>query len=408
MSRDYVNEPIGQGWVFERPYIHKYRSPAFRNLETGRTTIVKLAGASWFPGCEDYHKVCSAWSDLTSDWEELTGLPLLTTPAATGKAFLWETLPEGHEFSLLPPELAGLVHRVSPQHRRTIIGENCKTPKPIFTFDGRWMYAACARANGRFPVGQARPAEEFREYQPGLYHVTVEIPAKWNHIGILPAPADFGRWDYPNEPGQTFQTWTWEPELTLAVQNHWIIREFHGGFAFERGAPLRNWAEKLIGLRKTLGWTDTIGHGLKTQPHVPKRKSDPFGQLAIREILNHTIGTFAQRGYEREITIPKSEFKAWRRQNPDLAGRKDRGWEETNDGYIVPEIVPNAGPLDIYQPHWAATIWSLERAHVTACALACPFESLIEINADSIVADRDLTEFLPLDAGELGRLRRKD
>jgi hypothetical protein len=409
MSKEYVYEPLGAGWKFDREYVHRYRSPVYREIASGRVISVKLAGESWFPGCENMGDAYYAWEALKTEWQ-VTGLPLLSSPAATGKTLLWETLPDGEQFPELPADVAILIHAHSPQHRKEHWQECTKElwaeSYPLYGYDGRWMYAGACLARGRFPVGAPRRAGGFKPYVPGWHHVAIKIPKDWNHIGLIPIP-DHAKhqWCYPNQPGEIIRTWVSEPELTLAISQGWEITEHYDGYTFDKGQPLEFWARKLAKMRLSLGW-QCVGERVKVQPRAPNGQSGALAHKAVREILNHTIGSLAARGFQREQFIPDAAFTEWRRAHWREAGENR---ERVEGGWIVPVRVPSESDFDIYMPHWAAQIWALERAWMAKHALRIPYDTLIEIDGDCLYTDRELTsKEMPSDDMRLSRLRRKD
>lgn len=421
MSREYVEEPLRHGYEFARQYVHKFRSPVYRrakiercdhpgpreridickscdesNDERERKTIsVKLVSESWLPECQSLVDALPAWKALKDEWTRATKLPLLSTPAATGKAFLWESLPKGIEFPKLSEDLARHIRRISPQHRLETFRADFDLAQS-YQYDGRFMYAALCSVD-RFPVGEPIKAREFQPYQPGWYRIRATVPREWAHIGLLPvADDDGGSWLYPREPGERFETWASEPELTIALGAGWSI-EVIEGWKFEKGKPLANWARKLIAMRDALTPRSVTG-----MSGEQIRYGNEYARAAIRNILNHAIGSLHVNGFERETFIPESDWRQWLEANRDLLARRD--WERVEGGRMVPVIVPDQSPLSIYMPHWSATVWALERARVAQYALRCDPSALVHINGDAIYADREL----PIeDNGNLGQLRRK-
>src|SRR4030095_12811498 len=123
MTREWMRQPLTQGWGLDKEFVFKHRTATYCAPERPDYAIsVKLAShrESWFPGCEDQVAMCEAWRALESEWKS-TGLPLLSTPRATGIALLWENLPRGVEFPSLPDDLARLIRANIPQHRIEVI-----------------------------------------------------------------------------------------------------------------------------------------------------------------------------------------------------------------------------------------------------------------------------------------------
>lgn len=410
MSREWVEEPLSNGWQFGAAYAHKHRAPVYcnpvmdaNNPEPLNRIAVKLIShkEGWFPDCEDQVIACEAWKAFKAEWEFETDIPLLSTPSKTGQALLWENFPRGQQFPSLPEDVERIIRANSTQHRKEQFWFN---EEPLYQYDGRWMYAALATLD-RLPVGdpiELEPFESFKEYQPGWYYCGVMIPNNWNHIGLLPWLSEDG-WEWPVRPGSFFEGWFCEPELTLAARSGWCINT-RTGWKFAKGRPLEQWAKKLIRMRKAL------------QDEAEKRcKEDkPHAYLDVatkapRQILNHAIGSLHARGYEREEIISEDNWVRWLREHPDIVERQDV--ERVEGGYIVPYYAPDDSPLSINMPHWAATIWSLERARVAQWALKCDGkegrpgpEVLVRINGDAIYS----TAPLPFEDNQnLGQLRRK-
>lgn len=411
MSREFVEEPLRNGWEFARPYIHKFRSPVYKQVGTEKQVAVKLVGESWLPGCESLVEGVAAWGILQREWATETALPLLSTPSKTGQAFLLENLPKATDFPALPDELAILIRSIAPQHRlQTFVGEYGLTEAEVSTdeelqiqthaYDGRWMYAGAATTD-RLPVGEARKVGGFVKYQPGWHRVIIRVPQTWAHIGLVPVPAiEHGSkvWTYPNEPGQEIDAWVSEPELTLAIDHGWEIIRHIDGYAFEKGRPLQTWAKKLIKMRQSLqAQAHECGNG--------RFASLRFAAAAIREILNHTIGSFHVDTYERESVVSKDEHRELIAQ---WGYAKVRTLETLRGGKRrVIHPARHGDKLSIYMPHWSAQIWALERAWIAKHALRCPFSSLLEIRGDAIY----MTERAPFedeDEGHLSQLRRKE
>lgn len=422
MTKEYCEEPLKEGWEFAVPFTFKHRAPVYRRKEDGKEVAVKLIShrEGWFPGCVDVEVAKDAWTALSGEWTKITNLPLLSSPSKTGQALLWENLPRDKSgapvvFPALPADVEKIVRANSPQHRieqifqpgteLTLNRDNC------FQYDGRWMYAALATLD-RLPIGEPRKVEEFKRYQPGWYYLTIKIPHDWTHIGLLPVLDDSG-WSYPSLPGARFSGWFAEPECTLAVDSGWEIMEFQEGYAFDKGRPLDEWAQKLIAMRakfEELQNEKAAGKG-GVAFNMGQYQAYGFARAAVRQILNHCIGSLHARGYERELFVSDDNWKMWRRENAAWfdahnAERVDGGWK------VSQWEKPKDDRLSINMPHWSATIWALERARVAQWALKCDGKEgrpgpdvLVKINGDAIYA----TAELPFeDTRKLGQLRRKE
>jgi hypothetical protein len=421
MSREYVEEPLSAGWEFARKYIHKYRSPVYRRplggVEQPHTEIsVKLASESWFPGCESAKDGYNAWGALKAEWSR-TGLPLMSTPATTGMALLWETLPFGDGAQALPGDLARHIRRISPQHRKEKILPYVKyrpdenpsgVDGELWCYDGRFMYAAMARRD-RFPVGAPVKVGGFKEYQPGFYDVLLKIPEDWDHVGLIPVP-DYDRaekfgtlgWEYPNFPGEKVgPVWIAEPELTFALKNGWHLLEVYDGWAFDKGRPLDIWAKRLIEMRGRLNEVvDSYGATPDT------RSAYRFAAAAVREILTNTIGRLHKNTVEREAIVFPGE---WRELIRTWSYAEVRTLEKYGSGerrIEYPE--PNPSDFMIFMPHWSATLYSLARVEVLKYALKINLDSLIEIDGDAIYTSERQQWIEDEDKQKIGQLRRKE
>jgi len=411
MSREYVEEPLKDGWEFVVPYVHKHRAPSYVKKFNSKEKCVdvKLIGhrEGWFPGCEDIHEASDAYRAFEFEWGAQTSIPLLSTPSKTGQALLWENLPRGQQFPALPAEVEKVIRANSTQHRKEAFRfyNEALDDDELYQYDGRWMYAALATLD-RLPIGEPvelEPGEGFKEFQPGWYYAAVMIPNDWNHIGLLPMLTDDG-WEWPSRPGGQFEGWFCEPELTLAIRSGWHI-SVRAGWKFAKGRPLCEWAKKLIKMRRELQEkarrSRDLGDSFGMDDNGPYERFDVAAK-APRQILNHTIGSLYARGYEREEFVSDDNWVKWLIEHPDIVERQDV--ERAEGGYIVPCYAPDTSPLSINLPHLAATIWSLERAFVAKAVLKCDPRVLVKINGDAIYA----TAELPFtDNGNLGQLRRK-
>lgn len=415
MTREWMREPLAEGWKLAREFVFKHRTAVyFRPENPDREISARLVShrESWFPGCEDMNTAIQAWRALAEEWES-TGLPLLSSPAATGRALLWETLPRDTEFPALSDDLARLIRSISPQHRIEVLqqylidmSKEGVEPADCIQYDGRLMYPALCGLD-RLPIGEPRRVGYFKPYEPGWHHVAIRIPGSWNHIGLMPYLHDDG-WKYPATPGATFVTWASEPELTLALSKGWEIVEHYDGYAFDKGRPLANWSGGLIEMR---GRFKNAADDLWTQKApptmtAPKNHYD-FAAAAIRQMLNATIGAMHKNEYERETFVSDADFRQWRRDHPDLAEGVHRAPTRVDGGYMVPCFVPDTSRLSIFMPHWSAQIYALARARVASWALLCDPATLVKIQGDAIYSTVEQSELDKLDTGRVGQPRRK-
>jgi hypothetical protein len=416
MSNEYVNEPVESGFAaFAREYVPKHRSPVY---QVGyREVSVKLASESWFPGCEDADIARAAWMALVSEWESVTKLPLLSTPSKTGQALLCQTLPDG-EFPSLPDDVASLIRANSFPNRLEWVtwGDYVPTEacgkvilRRCVQYDMRWAFAMFCTLD-RFPIGEPRKARGFQYYVPGWHHVFIKVPNDWNHVGLIPRKSEDGDgWEFPATPGLIIKAWVSEPELALALTHGWEIVEYLEGWEFAKGRPLGNWAQKLIAMRAKFEEAERFpisgvsDDQLKDYPDVAKYH---FAASAVRNILNHTVGSFHVNGYERERLVSESDWPAWKRAQIEKTGYFPQS-EKTEGGRLVRVMVPDNSPLSFYMPHWSAYVWALERAAVAKAALLCDPSTIVKIHGDAIYLTVAQPEIEKSDKGRNGQMRRK-
>jgi hypothetical protein len=413
MSREYVEEPLENGWEFARKYIHKYRSPVYRHKDYKVEKAVKLVGESWFPGCEDMNTAIEAWKALESEWSR-TGLPLMSTPATTGMALLWQTLPFGDGARALPDDLARHIRRISPQHRKQrfdgMTAHNTDYSK-LHQYDGRFMYAAMCQRD-RYPIGEPYRVGGFREYEPGFYDVVIRIPAGWDRLGLIPVP-DYERaekfgtlgWVYPNESNLEFRTWVAEPELTFAIKNGWHLIAVADGWAFDKGRPLDVWAKKLIEMRDDLRQKE----GNRVEGGEVEMAPYRFAAAAVREILTNTIGRLHKNTVEREAVVNHEEWRELIRKWGYAGVTTKETPDEREDGLrLVEHPEPNHSDFMIFLPHVSATLYSLARVEVLKYALRINRDHLIEIDGDAVYTSAPQRWMEEADEGKIGQLRRKE
>jgi hypothetical protein len=219
-------------------------------------------------------------------------------------------------------------------------------------------------------------------FAPSHWQIRVTIPAGWNHVGILPAPAAGDRaWHYPAKAGQTFTTWAGGAEVNLALRNPvapWRI-EILDGLLWESGTPLRDWSTKLkeawSGLRAT------------AELHTDERQrlAAHLASRAVRSILLYGIGGFAQRPRITTASVPVG------READIPAGAQIIG----SDGQTITWQRSNGFSRDPYaHPEWAAGVWSGARAallstrmredNVSVGALHLPAGSVVAFRTDAI------------------------
>ena len=398
--------------------------------------------AEWFgAGTYTPAQAAYAWDALTLTLgAHIPGMErLLASPAATGReAWLRSRTFDQDGQPVNPPqvsaEVAELLRATSGQHRIELFNEPepgavvaCPRPPPdasadaqlirgyaaklrgeneLWLLDGRLMYVACVRELGIGPAVMLtadQASEHFTTYPYGRarYLVRATVPQWWDTVGILPNKAGDDQrdgWEYPNQPGRTFETWADASEVWLAaIQFRWPV-VILAGMTFTPGRPLDTWAARLLRAY------DQAGEAFGTDQAKLVR-------AGLRWMLLHSIGAWHSSG-RTETTITTGPMT---RPTGD-------GWEAPTverDNTIWRRRVPLDGRAAMMShPEWSAQIWGRARARVLwaptavkgtwAGALTLPPHQLVSIYGDAL-----MTTAAPewaasrFDDGKPGRLRVK-
>jgi hypothetical protein len=302
------------------------------------------------------------WQALRRHWSDAV---LMGSPSQTGRDLWTRTIPTRGQhadgFPVLSEELRALLHATAGQGRNELIIPP-RVPEQLpglVEYDRTFAYA---KHTWKSPVGTPRritaatfaswsQKEQMRAlYGCGHWQVRVTVPATWNHVGLLPAPAPGDRaWHYPAEGGSTFTTWAGGPELHTALTNPiqpWKI-EILDGILWEDGKPLDDWAKKL---KET--WTNLSAQA-HFQGNPEQARAAHLASRAVRSILLYGIGSFAQRPRMVTGTTPRT-LERDVPSDAEIIGFNDEliTWQKPT-GFARD---PNA------HPEWAAAIWSAARA----------------------------------------------
>jgi hypothetical protein len=355
----------------------------------------------------------------------------LSTPSTTGRDLWRRTIPEGREWPVLSPELRELIQSTSGQGRmellpapadrgvpagRAVRVEDFTTEAPGFVYlDGRFMYAGLTWG---MPVGAPtwHSAQHVKAGEVaasllmgrGRWLARVTVPADWCHVGIVPAMAEGGGWEYPREPGRTFTTWADASELSLAQRNGWRV-ELSEGFTFAEGKPLDTWTKKLVTMREAAAeaeapdWTPAV-RGLV--------------RGAVRSILLYAVGAFASR--QHLVTRYGDTYTG----NPALTVGGVREVEVGGERKVMwQEAAGHGGWAEsMAHPEWSAQIWARARVRLLDApgiapavdgthglatrvgALHVPYEDVIAFRTDALYLTHDPRW---QDDGRVGRFRVK-
>ncbi|MEV1040430.1 Mucin-19 [Streptomyces sp. NPDC050204] len=374
--RAWLEAPMPHGWTAETQrgrdsmaghFVHE-RNPVGR-WQRGTQHVEIRSAAEWFdPDGADPSTVRKAFvltlNSLKQYWPDAV---LMGSPSQTGRDLWKRTIPtkEGARwkdgYPVMSAELRQLLHATSGQGRTELITPP-RVPEQLprlVELDRTLAYGKHTWASGvgipeRVTAGKFASWTEKEQsnalFSPSHWHVRVTVPDDWNHVGILPAPVEGDRhWEYPYEAGRTFTTWAGGAEINNALRNPqkkpWKI-EILDGLLWEKGTPIKDWAEKLkkawasLSAQAQLAGTDD------------DREASRLASRAIRSILLYGIGSFAQRPTVTFGTVPVGqESQIPKDARPTGMSNGLITWERT-----VMRDSPDA------QPHWAAGVWSGARA----------------------------------------------
>jgi hypothetical protein len=415
----------GEGWTLESLYLSNPALPVVRLTGPGGRRVVIHRAASWWGESDADAETCRrAWVGLEAALNQVpsfAGAGLADTPATTGRALWLRTIPEGKAYPVLSAELRELIGTTSGQgrielrppapsvRRRTLdegvqgVGERGSRMGQDFTYlDGRFFYAGLTWG---MPIGEPRritgadvdtmSAREFTAAVRGRgrWRVTVTVPAGWEHVGMLAAPADGGGWRYPCRPGERFTTWVDGSELWSAMEYGWDAGlVIHEGIVWDEGKPLDLWRNALVSVWEAAQRTPGPAAAL--------------GAKAVRSILLYGLGAFATRAHPVTRTAPVSE-----------AGLVPAGAEVRVIGeqLVWTELEPlRPWSEAVSHPEWSATVWARARTRLlTGRGVGQERIGALHLPADRIVAFATDALYLAggdpgwADDGKPGRFRSK-
>lgn len=404
----WLNAPVDGGWTVESSrgrdrmagHLVHHRNPVGRWQRGDQHTEIRSAGEWFDTNGADPGVVRDAfvllWKQLHRHWPDVV---LMGSPSQTGRDLWSRTIPTkagsrwAEGYPVMSEEIRGLLHATAGQGRTELVTPP-RVPAELpglAELDRTFAYAKHTWASG---VGAPRritavtfAAMSEKEqtnalFAPSHWQIRVTVPASWNHVGILPAPAAGDRaWYYPAEPGQTFTTWAGGAEVNLALRNPvapWRI-EILDGLLWESGTPLRDWSTKL-----KEAWS---GLQALADIHADERQRTAahLASRAVRSILLYGIGGFAQRPRITTASVPVG------READIPAGAQIIG----SDGQNITWQRSNGFSRDPYaHPEWAAGVWSGARAAllstrmredgVSVGALHLPAGSVVAFRTDAI------------------------
>lgn len=349
---------------------------------------------------------------------------MFNSPAATGTNLWALSLPKNVNPVPVSSDIADEIHATSGQHHieHLVAGpdfsahEDCvplvdpTRQKKINEFayvDGRFMYAALGRELGIGPARRLNRAAAYQlmeedPYARARFYVRFQVPATWNHVGILGVRhqrVEDG-WYYPNRPGARGETWADAAEIQVARTAGWVV-DPQEAIVFRKARPLDTFFERIMRAR------DRVNEHPDMHPMLRRAV-----MAALRAIVLHSVGAFASSGRDQTrvatsaLEVPAQYQARMQRQGKLFV-------------YHVPSE-RSSRTESFYHPELAAQVWGRARARVldgpsalglhTAGALAVDPTTLLGIQGDAIYTSTLPTWSLPVangggDDGKTGRLR---
>jgi hypothetical protein len=322
---------------------------------------------------------------------EPIAVELLATPSQTGQNLLKVSLPFEKQYEPVPKEEALIIMENFGQGRFEVFYHGQDTLEKAYNYDGRWFYAACVRGvpTGTMThdfineVGMTPPSKTgTRGYIPGFYHVVMQVPTIWQHIGLLPV-REKDRTYYPRQPGLNVDSWCTSCELSLALENNWHLVKIHERILWSEQSsdPLHLFTERLKRIRMQQA---------ETLPEPQKS----YIKGAIRNILLQTLGSFRHVAAEKDFYVSTiEELPEYYRDLEMITYQKYR--------YTVQESITSY-QKDLCQVHWISWLWGFARRKLAVAALQVPFNDIVALRADAIWT-KNKANFI--DTGNVGQFK---
>lgn len=362
---------VSGGWVLVT-YTHQTRTAVYER-DSVRVTVTLQR--NWADGSVNEFR--EQYRSAESDFARKFGFGFLVSPTLTGLYGVEASIPYKTPETVASDSFREYLHANTTQGR----GENFSRGEfPGFQYwDRRFAYAS--DACGDLPTGteQESSLDYFVPFLAAFYHVRFQVPADWQHVGLLPALTAEG-WRWPRTPGSWYESaCVAEPELRLAIESGWRV-EVVRRWSFTNGRPL----EKFTGDMKKLV--------VQSQS-----RGDSIASKIFRRITLNAYGGLYARSFERESFVAESELL------------------ERNDAAVLTAQPVEGGAMvqdrsakrdsRFYMPEWTAYIWSRARARLAAAMLSIPFRDLLACHVDAVYSSRDLPE--PFAGDSVGKFRLK-
>jgi len=361
-ARVWAAGDLPNGWTLSpRGHYFDGSAPTLRYERADGRSVEVLSGAPWF-GEVTAEQGRDAWEVLALRvGKRFRGAVLLSTPASTGRDLFARSLGD-RVFPVLSSDLQELIRSTSGQGR--IEWFDGPSIRELVEYDGRMMYAGCARELGH-GVPTFDHVDEYAGYTRGRYQVEVTVPAAWRHVGILGVTEGRDGWRWPAEPGEQFTTWCDSSELAVALDHGWHVRILSRLLFHEhRRRPLDNWIGGLLAL--DLGDDDRI-------------------RRAVRAMILFGIGAMHGRPHR----VSRSSTRA-----SDVPPNVRVSHDPVTGTYEWTEVGGVAWP-EMSHPEWTAAVWGRARARLcvaprgAAGMLTVPRSSVVACRTDAIYLDHD-------------------
>lgn len=291
---------------------------------------------------------------------EQYGVPLKGTPAATGLELIRRTLPRRadrspYQYPILADDIQHVIRSHAGQARTEYFtteahpsgGRYVPDRIPgLYVYDMRFAYAALLDLE--MPTGPVTcdTTPEFamrgKSWEPCLYRVRVTVPDGWDRAGRFRRRDDADVWVYPSEPGETFESWSWERGLCAADKDGWHIGEHiqileRYRFTGPKTKPLATFGRALRTLRD-----EWIPEQVGASEDVRE-----LTRIMARQIAIAAIGKLTGAPYPKLRSCPIG----------DLDSRPANAWH-SEDGKRWEWREPVTGRNYLIHPEWGSYIWA--------------------------------------------------
>jgi len=352
---------------------------------SGRTAEIRPA-TEWFSHDLGHHDAADAYglmADMIETPKGWLGAELLASPAATGRDLIRRSIPASAEWEPPPPHIAAEIRHNSGQGRNQLFTDAGPegTHYSVYELDMRLAYLALCRelpgnylSSGLPRSGDLDWAKESQ--QRARWHVRIEPPRGWRHLGLAPVKDGETGWQWPTDGPVV--TWLDGVELHLAISQGWRVTKIYDRMLFSRGRPLDGWASRLLSL---IDRCET--------PEIRRRYSEPVAAAAARGwrmVALAAIGSLHSTGAMVDRSAPLEVGREALPVEAEHIRLLDGRWHwQERQQVREPEF---------QMPHWSAAIWARARTRLLSGpqgtgALHLPADRIVALRTDAIYATLD-------------------